>query len=112
LSQYWNIYAGVTRVFFGSDFVTVTKSEETSWDYLKPEVFAAIMDFYSSGQPIFLDSNAAASMDTAIHEVFQLASVYILSCNFSFLVFLNFPDHFDIYYQKTLPTMYFTYWKR
>ncbi|KAF8727129.1 hypothetical protein HU200_019637 [Digitaria exilis] len=59
---------GVTRVFFGSDFVTVTKSEETSWDYLKPEVFAAIMDFYSSGQPLFLDSNTAASMDTAIHE--------------------------------------------
>ncbi|XP_066362958.1 nifU-like protein 4, mitochondrial [Miscanthus floridulus] len=59
---------GVTRVFFGSDFVTVTKSEETSWDYLKPEVFAAIMDFYSSGQPLFLDSNAAASMDTTIHE--------------------------------------------
>ncbi|KAG2624750.1 nifU-like protein 4, mitochondrial [Panicum virgatum] len=59
---------GVTRVFFGSDFVTVTKSEKTSWDYLKPEVFAAIMDFYSSGQPLFLDSNAAAAMDTAIHE--------------------------------------------
>uniref|UniRef100_A0ACD5ZQ88 Uncharacterized protein n=1 Tax=Avena sativa TaxID=4498 RepID=A0ACD5ZQ88_AVESA len=59
---------GVTRVFFGSDFVTVTKSDETSWDYLKPEVFAAIMDFYSSGQPLFLDSNTAAAMDTAIHE--------------------------------------------
>ncbi|KAF0926474.1 hypothetical protein E2562_025316 [Oryza meyeriana var. granulata] len=59
---------GVTRVFFGSDFVTVTKSEETSWDYLKPEIFAAIMDFYSSGQPLFLDSSTAASMDTAIHE--------------------------------------------
>ncbi|EMS47220.1 NifU-like protein 4, mitochondrial [Triticum urartu] len=62
---------GVTRVFFGSDFVTVTKSDETSWDYLKPEVFAAIMDFYSSGQPLFLDSNTAAAMDTAIHEVFM-----------------------------------------
>lgn len=59
---------GVTRVFFGSDFVTVTKSDETSWDYLKPEIFAAIMDFYSSGQPLFLDSNTAAAMDTAIHE--------------------------------------------
>ncbi|GJN35997.1 hypothetical protein PR202_gb24820 [Eleusine coracana subsp. coracana] len=59
---------GVIRVFYGSDFVTVTKSEETSWDYLKPEIFAAIMDFYSSGQPLFLDSNTAASMDTAIHE--------------------------------------------
>ncbi|KAK1395997.1 nifU-like protein 4, mitochondrial [Heracleum sosnowskyi] len=59
---------GVTRVFFGSDFVTVTKSEDGSWDFLKPEIFAAIMDFYSSGQPLFLDSAAAAAKDTAIHE--------------------------------------------
>ncbi|KAK6144669.1 hypothetical protein DH2020_021489 [Rehmannia glutinosa] len=59
---------GITRVFYGSDFVTVTKSEDTSWDFLKPEIFAAMMDFYSSGQPLFLDSDSAASMDTAIHE--------------------------------------------
>ncbi|KAG8390768.1 hypothetical protein BUALT_Bualt01G0117800 [Buddleja alternifolia] len=59
---------GITRVFFGSDFVTVTKSEDTSWDFLKPEIFAAIMDFYSSGQPLILDSTTAASMDTAIQE--------------------------------------------
>nr|XP_010909655.1 nifU-like protein 4, mitochondrial [Elaeis guineensis] len=59
---------GITRVFFGSEFVTVTKSEGASWDFLKPEIFAAIMDFYSSGKPLFLDSNVAASMDTAIHE--------------------------------------------
>lgn len=59
---------GVTRVFFGSDFVTVTKSEEAAWEFLKPEVFAAIMDFYSSAQPLFLDSQAAAAMDTAIHQ--------------------------------------------
>lgn len=59
---------GVTRVFFGSDFVTVTKSDDATWDFLKPEIFAAIMDFYSSGKPLFLDSSTAAAMDTAIHE--------------------------------------------
>ncbi|KAH7536962.1 nifU-like protein 4, mitochondrial [Ziziphus jujuba] len=59
---------GVTRVFFGSDFVTVTKTEDVSWDLLKPEIFAAIMDYYSSGQPLFLDSETAAAKDTAIHE--------------------------------------------
>lgn len=59
---------GTTRVFFGSDFVTVAKSDEASWDYLKPEIFAAIMDFYTSGNPLFLDSNTASSKDTAIHE--------------------------------------------
>ncbi|KAI8539682.1 hypothetical protein RHMOL_Rhmol09G0202000 [Rhododendron molle] len=61
-------FTGITRVFFGSDFVTVTKSEDASWDIMKPEIFAAIMDFYSSGNPLFLDSNTAAPMDTAIHE--------------------------------------------
>ncbi|KAL1197398.1 NifU-like protein 4 [Cardamine amara subsp. amara] len=59
---------GVVRVFFGSDFVTVTKSDDVSWDILKPEIFAAVMDFYSSGQPLFLDSQAAAAKDTAINE--------------------------------------------
>ncbi|KAJ4964634.1 hypothetical protein NE237_016483 [Protea cynaroides] len=59
---------GITRVFFGSDFITVTKSDDVYWDLLKPEIFAAIMDFYTSGQPLFLDSSVAASMDTAILE--------------------------------------------
>lgn len=59
---------GITRVFFGSDFVTVTKSEDASWDLLKPEIFAAIMDFFMSGKPLIMDSNTLDSMDTAIHE--------------------------------------------
>ncbi|GAA0146698.1 hypothetical protein LIER_06591 [Lithospermum erythrorhizon] len=59
---------GITRVFFGSDFISVTKSDDFSWDHLKPQIFAAIMDFYTSGNPLFLDPNTAASMDTAIHE--------------------------------------------
>ncbi|CAH9097265.1 unnamed protein product [Cuscuta europaea] len=59
---------GITRVFFGSDFVTVTKSDDATWDLLKPEVFAAIMDFYASGDPLFLDSNTASTMDTTIRE--------------------------------------------
>ncbi|KAL0814286.1 hypothetical protein Bca101_070729 [Brassica carinata] len=62
---------GVVRVFFGSDFVNVTKSDDVSWDILKPEIFAAVMDFYSSGQPLFLDSQAAAAAaakDTPINE--------------------------------------------
>ncbi|CAK9231633.1 unnamed protein product [Sphagnum troendelagicum] len=58
---------GVTRVFFGADFVTVTKAEEVSWAVLKPHIFASIMDFYSTKQPLFYDAQTQAS-DTAIHE--------------------------------------------
>ena len=40
---------GVTNVFFGSDFVTVTKNDDLAWSMLKPEVFAAIMEHFTSG---------------------------------------------------------------
>uniref|UniRef100_A0A7N0VAC0 Scaffold protein Nfu/NifU N-terminal domain-containing protein n=1 Tax=Kalanchoe fedtschenkoi TaxID=63787 RepID=A0A7N0VAC0_KALFE len=61
-------YTGVTRVFFGSDFVTVTKSDDFTWDIIKPQIFAAIMDFYSSGKPLFLHSSNTTSTDTVINE--------------------------------------------
>lgn len=41
---------GVTNVFFGSDFVTVTKSEDYTWNVIKPDVFASIMDHFTSGK--------------------------------------------------------------
>lgn len=68
----------MVRVFFGSDFVTVTKSDDLSWDILKPEIFAAVMDFYSSGQPLFLDSQAAAAKDTAINEVESSGTIFLI----------------------------------
>ncbi|EFJ50828.1 hypothetical protein VOLCADRAFT_88148 [Volvox carteri f. nagariensis] len=58
---------GITSVFFGSDFVTVTKRDDFTWPVLKPDIFAAIMDFYSSGEPLVSDAAALASSDTAIH---------------------------------------------
>lgn len=59
---------GVTRVFFGSDFVTVTKADEQPWEFLKPEIFAAMTDFYSASQPLFTDAKSATASDTVIHE--------------------------------------------
>jgi Fe-S cluster biogenesis protein NfuA len=43
---------GVTAVFLGADFVTVTKAPEAEWDHLKPAILGAIMDHYQSGQPV------------------------------------------------------------
>lgn len=43
---------GVRGVFFGNDFITVSKREEAEWGLLKPEIFAIIMDFFASGLPI------------------------------------------------------------
>jgi len=43
---------GVTGVFLSTDFVTVSKQEDTDWMTLKPQVFAGIMDFYAEGMPV------------------------------------------------------------
>jgi len=42
---------GVTGVFFGTDFVTVTKAEAVQWDHIKPAILGAIMEHFQSGQP-------------------------------------------------------------
>ena len=39
----------VTGVFFGTDFVTVTKDEAAQWDHIKPAILGAIMEHYQSG---------------------------------------------------------------
>ncbi|MCV2865295.1 NifU family protein [Albidovulum sediminicola] len=42
---------GVTGVFLGMDFVTVTKAEAVLWDHIKPAILGAIMEHYQSGRP-------------------------------------------------------------
>ena len=44
---------GVKQVFFGSDFVTVTKDEDFRWAVLKPDILAAIADHIASGRSRF-----------------------------------------------------------
>jgi Fe-S cluster biogenesis protein NfuA len=46
---------GVRRVFFAKDFLTVTKHEAVDWDHVKAPILAAIMDHFSSGQPLIRD---------------------------------------------------------
>jgi Fe-S cluster biogenesis protein NfuA len=43
---------GVARVFFGGDFVTVTKDDQISWQALKPQVLGVIMDHFVAGHAV------------------------------------------------------------
>lgn len=45
----------VKGVFLGRDFVSVSKSDDADWEYLKPQILALLMDFFSSGQPVILE---------------------------------------------------------
>jgi Fe-S cluster biogenesis protein NfuA len=51
---------GVTGVFLGTDFVTVSKDDGTEWFQLKPAVLGVIMEHFTAGQPVLLDGAAAA----------------------------------------------------
>jgi Fe-S cluster biogenesis protein NfuA len=57
---------GVTGVFFGPDFVTVTKVDEVDWAHLKPGILGAIMEHFQSGQPVI--EGEAGAVDHAAHS--------------------------------------------
>ena len=53
--------SGVTGVFFGNDFVTVTKDDAVDWDHIKPAILGAIMEHYQSGQPVIGEDHQPVS---------------------------------------------------
>jgi Fe-S cluster biogenesis protein NfuA len=59
--------AGVAGVFFGNDFVTVTKVETVEWDHIKPAILGAVMEHYQSGQPVITDDGSAPTSGHAEH---------------------------------------------
>ncbi len=59
---------GITGVFFGSDFVTVTKVADAEWQLLKPAILGVIMEHYVSGAPL-LNDQAEPAADAEKPEV-------------------------------------------
>ncbi|KAL0059660.1 hypothetical protein AAF712_013563 [Marasmius tenuissimus] len=60
---------GVKSVFYGPDFVTVSKDSENPWSVIKPEIYSILMEFFSSGQTLFRsqeDRENAGPQDTKI----------------------------------------------
>uniref|UniRef100_A0AAY4DM59 NFU1 iron-sulfur cluster scaffold homolog, mitochondrial n=2 Tax=Denticeps clupeoides TaxID=299321 RepID=A0AAY4DM59_9TELE len=56
---------GVKGVFLGPDFITITKADTTlEWKLIKPDVFATIMDFFTTGLPV-VNEDATPQADTA-----------------------------------------------
>ncbi|EFO25989.2 hypothetical protein LOAG_02490 [Loa loa] len=60
---------GVKSVFFGEDYVTITKQNEVDdWALLKPEIFAVLMDYLQSEKPIISEGEMPKGPeDTEIH---------------------------------------------
>jgi Fe-S cluster biogenesis protein NfuA len=62
---------GVSGVFFGSDFVAVTKDDAGEWPQLKPMILGAIMEHFMSGAPLL--NSAADAEPSSAGEFFDAA---------------------------------------
>ena len=51
---------GVDGVFFGHDFISVTKDEKAAWESLRMEILQVIMAYFQTGAPLFHETEAAA----------------------------------------------------
>lgn len=69
--------SGVTGVFFGYDFVTVTK-EGPDWQHLKPAILGTIMEHFMSGAPIMASAAVANDVD-ADDEFFEAGDETIVA---------------------------------
>jgi Fe-S cluster biogenesis protein NfuA len=54
-------HPGVARVFLGGDFITVTKTEATEWQALRPLILGTIMEHFVAGRPVI--EGAAVAVD-------------------------------------------------
>ena len=50
---------GVTGVFLGSDFITVTKDAGSDWTSLKASILGAIMEHFTAGLPVISEDGPA-----------------------------------------------------
>ena len=59
---------GVEGVFFGSDFITITKSEDLDWQVMKPLVLGSIMDHFNSDDLTIIKNSQVNKLDTSIEN--------------------------------------------
>ena len=67
---------GVTGVFYGSDFITVTKANG-EWQQLKPAILGAIMEHFMSGAPLLKAGESGGNDDA--NEFFEAADEEIVT---------------------------------
>lgn len=68
--------SGVAGVFFGADFISVTKAD-AEWQHLKPAILGAIMEHFMSGAPL-LREDASEAREDEFYEAHDEETVEII----------------------------------
>ena len=57
---------GVAAVFFGSDFITITKLADQDWYVMKPTILGVIMEHFTAGAgPVMVEASSMIGASTA-----------------------------------------------
>ncbi len=59
---------GVVRVLLETDSLSINKADDKDWDILKPAILGAIMDHYSSGDPVMILENSTTAPEGSSEE--------------------------------------------
>lgn len=61
---------GIQSVFFGNDFVSVTKTDDADWSSIKAPILGAVMQHFTMGEPLFTEgAGEEAGDDTLLDEI-------------------------------------------
>ena len=69
LAEQLFLITGVSAVFLGADFITITKSENKEWKDIKTEILATIMDFCLLDKPAINQSKSLRESDEEDNDI-------------------------------------------
>lgn len=68
---------GIVSIFVTSDMLSITKETSASWDDLKPQIMAEIMDYISTGEEAVIDTPSNADEEETINQIKGLLNARI-----------------------------------
>lgn len=94
---------GVSAIFLGRDFITVTKAEKGDWNILRPLLLTTIMDHYTAGRPIMVEpkkpepraTSGGADDDPVVAQIVELIDTRVrpaVAMDGGDIIFHSFDD--------------------
>lgn len=65
---------GVTAVFLGYDFVSVSKRDDKDWTLMKPGVLGVVMEHFVAGRPVIADGESTVEEEEVAAEDAEIVS--------------------------------------
>lgn len=92
---------GILAIFYGSDFITVTKSDDFDWSLIKPEILMTIMDHLVAGMPVFdevqetaqaIDTEGMSDIEKQIIEIIETRVRPSVAMDGGDIIYQSFTD--------------------